>query len=119
VWAISPSERLKAKYFDRLIRLGRSFETAGHIERAVGLYERGLEIDDCMEEIYQRLMICYRHLGKRTKALVVFDRCKKALDATLGIEPSDETEAIHSEVLSQLGRLRIVRTNDRKRTGTL
>jgi DNA-binding SARP family transcriptional activator len=115
VWTISPSERLKAKYFDRLMWLGRSLETAGHIESAVGLYERGLGIDDCMEEIYQRLMICYRHLGKRTKALAVYDRCQKALDATLGIEPSKETEAIHSEFLSQRGRLRVVRTNDRHR----
>jgi DNA-binding SARP family transcriptional activator len=45
----------------------------------------------------------------------VYDRCKKTLDATLGIEPSDETEAIHSEIFSQRGRLRLVGTNDHHR----
>jgi len=115
VWVISPSERLKAKYFNRLMQLGRVLETAGHIERAVNLYERGLGIDDCMEEIYQRLMICHRHLGQRVKALAAYERCKKALDATLCIEPSDETEAIHSEILSHRRRLRLIRTNDRHR----
>jgi len=115
VWTISPLERLKTKYLNRVLRLGRSLETAGHIERAVGLYERGLGIDDCMEEIYQRLMICYRHLGKRARALATYDRCKKSLDVALDIEPSDETEAIRAEILSQRGRLRLVHLDDRHR----
>jgi LuxR family maltose regulon positive regulatory protein len=99
-WVISPSERLKAKYFKRLLRLGSSLESAGHIERASILYERGLEIDDSMEELYQRLMVCCRTLGKRSQALAAYDRCRKILNSTLGIEPSDETEAIRSSILS-------------------
>jgi LuxR family maltose regulon positive regulatory protein len=99
-WVISPSERLKAKYFKRLLRLGSSLEAAGYIERALRLYERGLEIDDSMEELYQRLMICYRTLGKRGQALAAYDRCRKILNSTLGIEPSHETEVIRSSILS-------------------
>jgi len=98
-WVISPSERVKAKYFKRLLRLGSSLESAGHIERAILLYERGLEIDDCMEEIYQRLMVCYSSLGKRGQALAAYDRCRKILNSTLGIEPSKETEVIRSSIL--------------------
>jgi LuxR family transcriptional regulator, maltose regulon positive regulatory protein len=99
-WVLSPSERLKAKYFKRLLQLGSSLESEGHIERAFRLYERGLEIDDCMEELYQRLMACYRTLGKRGQALALYDRCRRILYSTLGIEPSDETEAIRSSILS-------------------
>lgn len=100
-WVISPLERLKAKYFKRLVHLGSSLEAAGRIERASHLYERGLEIDDCMEEIYQRLMVCYRSLGKRGQALAAYDRCRKVLDLNLGISPSDETEAIRSSILQK------------------
>jgi len=99
-WVISPSERLKAKYFKKMLLLGSSLESAGHIERALRLYERGLEVDDSMEEIYQRLMVCYRTLGKRSQALAAYVRCRKILNSTLGIEPSDETELIRSSILS-------------------
>jgi LuxR family transcriptional regulator, maltose regulon positive regulatory protein len=108
-WVASPSERLKAKYFKRLLSLGHSLESSGHFERAARLYERGLEIDDCMEEIYQRLMVCYKCLGKRSGALAAYDRCRRVLTSSLGIEPSEETKEIRISILSKQGLLRIVK----------
>jgi LuxR family transcriptional regulator, maltose regulon positive regulatory protein len=110
-WVVSPSERLKAKYFKKLLYLGHSLESAGHFERAAHHYERGLEVDDRVEEIYQRLMVCYSRIGKRGEAMATYDRCRRVLASSLGIEPSDETRDIRMSIFSQQRFLRIVKEN--------
>ncbi|MGZ3605658.1 MAG: bacterial transcriptional activator domain-containing protein, partial [Thermodesulfobacteriota bacterium] len=62
-------------------------------ERALEIFELALNINPFAEELYQQLMICYRHLGENAKAVAVYARCKKTLHAS-GIEPSAKTEAI-------------------------
>jgi LuxR family transcriptional regulator, maltose regulon positive regulatory protein len=111
-WVISPLERIKTKFINKLLQLCQSFENSGHLKRAVQFYERGLEVDDCTEEIYQHLMVLYLRLGKRTDALAAYERCRKVLSSCLGIEPSKETEEIRASVLSQRGLIRIVQKSN-------
>jgi LuxR family transcriptional regulator, maltose regulon positive regulatory protein len=108
-WVISPAERLKTKFINKLLHLCRSLENSGNINNAIDLYKRGLEVDDCVEEIYQRLMILSLRLGKKADALAVYDRCTKVLHACLGIGPSEETEKIRASILSERGPLRVVK----------
>ena len=61
---------------------------------AIRCYEKALEVDDLVEEFYQHLMICHQQLGRRSKALAVYSRCRSVLEARLGIEPSARTEAL-------------------------
>jgi DNA-binding SARP family transcriptional activator len=114
-WIIPPAERLKSKYFKRLLQIGRAMEQAGQAERAVQLYEKGLEVDDCSEELYRRLMVHYRNLGKMGEALALYERCRKLLSNSLGIAPSPETEAVREALLSRSGHLRVVHTENRPR----
>jgi LuxR family maltose regulon positive regulatory protein len=100
-WMVSPSERLRSKYLKGVWWLGHCLETAGHWEKAAGYYDRCLEADDCMEEMYRRLMVCYKHLGKRSEALSVYQRCRKTLSSVLGVDPSPETDAIRDSILSE------------------
>lgn len=98
-WAIPLRERLRSKFLRGVIRLGQHREENKQWKKAVECYQRGLEVDSLAEDFYQRLMICYHQLGLRAEALAVYDRCKKILSATLGIDPSDKTEKIRKTIL--------------------
>jgi DNA-binding SARP family transcriptional activator len=99
-WKVSIRERLRSKFLESIVTLGRYWKNSEHFENAIECYQRGLEVDDLAEEFYQGLMICYHHFGQRAKALSIYNRCKKILSATLGINPSPKTEAIRRSLLS-------------------
>lgn len=100
-WKIALCERLRSKFLRGVGTLGHYWERGGQWEKAIECYQRGLEVDDVAEEFYRRLMACYHRLGRRAEALSVYDRCKRMLSATLGTEPSPETEAIRKAILCE------------------
>jgi DNA-binding SARP family transcriptional activator len=100
LWMVLLSERLRGKYVQSVWWLGQTLEAAGRWDTAVAYYELCLEVDECMEEIYRRLMVCYQNLGRRSEALSVYQRCRKTLSAILGITPSQETEAVRTSIIS-------------------
>ena len=97
-WTISLRERCRSKFLRGVSTLCRHWEKTGQLEKAVQCYQRGLEADDLAEELYQRLMTCYHRLGRRAEMLSVYERCKRVLSASLGIEPSSETKAIRKSI---------------------
>jgi DNA-binding SARP family transcriptional activator len=103
-WLISPRERLKSKFVRSLIWLGSHWQRSKEWEKAIESYLRGLEIDDLAEELYRELMACYQCLGRRAEALSIYQRCRKTLSATLGIEPSPHTEEIYRSIMVNVKR---------------
>ena len=99
-WTISCRERLQAKFRRLIIRLGDNLETARQWEKAVGNYQRGIEMDGLAEEFYQRLMVCHERLGQRAEAIAVYRRLKNTLSAVFGIGPSPKTKAIYKTIIS-------------------
>ena len=97
---VSISERLRIKFLESVGRLGLYWRQAEQWEKAIECYQRGLEVDDLAEEFYQELMDCYQHVGQKAKALSVYNRCKRILSSTLGIEPSSKTEVIYKSLLA-------------------
>jgi DNA-binding SARP family transcriptional activator len=97
-WMVSPSERLRNKYFKAASDLGRMLEAEDRYNEAVKHYEHMLEKDDCREETFQRLMTCHAKLGQISEALAVYQRCSKTLSSVLGIAPSPATEAIRASL---------------------
>jgi LuxR family maltose regulon positive regulatory protein len=97
-WVVSMRERLRSKFLRSVKWLGHYWEQAKKYEKALEFYQRGLEVDDLAEELYRRLMICHQRLGQKAEALSVYNRCKKILSTTLGIEPSPETQAIYKSL---------------------
>jgi len=93
-WIISTRERCRSRFIRGLTWLGHYWQNQKEWEKAIESYQRGLEIDDVAEDLYQQLMICFRELGRRAEALSVYQRCRKALSGILGIDPSPKTEAI-------------------------
>jgi DNA-binding SARP family transcriptional activator len=93
-WALAARERLRSKFLRHTEGLARRRALAGRWAEAADCYERGLEVDDLAEELYRGLMECHRALGRRAEALAVYDRCRRALSAGLGVAPSPATEAL-------------------------
>ncbi len=100
-WMVSIRERLRRKFLRNVSWLANYWEQSENWEKAVECYERGLEVDDLAEELYRHLMMCYHHLGRQAEALSVYNRCKRTLSASLGIEPSSETETIYRTIFTQ------------------
>jgi ATP/maltotriose-dependent transcriptional regulator MalT/DNA-binding SARP family transcriptional activator len=94
VWIIAPRERLRARVLRELAELARENEMAGDLDGAVSWYLKALEIDDCAEEFYRRLISVYQRLGRWAEAMALYQRCRSTLSAALGVAPSSETEAI-------------------------
>jgi DNA-binding SARP family transcriptional activator len=94
-WAISYRERLRSKFLRAIGKLGRLYEQKGEREKAVELYQIGLEVDGLAEQFYQRLMLCHYASGRKAEALAVYARCSETLTKILGIEPSPQTRTIY------------------------
>jgi LuxR family maltose regulon positive regulatory protein len=100
MWVVTLREHLRNRFMQTVKNLGAYRENIGQWDQAINCYQKGLEVDDLAEEFYQRLMICYQHLGFRSDAFSVYQRCRKTLTAALGIAPSPETRAIYESLLS-------------------
>ena len=98
-WAVSPRERLRSKFLLAVNRRGSDLMATGQWERAAAYYRRSLDVDDLAEETYQRLMQCLQHMGRKTDALSVYDRCRHTLHAAFDLEPSSETRAIYRSLM--------------------
>jgi len=99
-WTDSLRERLRNKFLRCVEKLGHYWENSGQWEKAVEYYQRGLEIDELIEEFYQHLMVSYQKLDQPTKALSVYNRCKKTLSSALGIEPSLKTQTLYKSLIA-------------------
>jgi DNA-binding SARP family transcriptional activator len=102
-WAAAPRDRLRTRFLRVVERLGEYWEKIGRIERAVECYSRCLDVEDQAEELYRRLMLCLNRLGRTAEAVRVYSRCKRALSEA-GAEPSRETRALGTALLSAHGR---------------
>jgi len=98
-WAHSARERLRSKFVRLIVNAGYSWERAGVWHKAAEYYQKGLEIDDLVEEFYQRLLVCYHHLGKRGEALVLYGHCRTVL-AMQCLKPTAKTKAAYEAVIN-------------------
>ncbi len=73
-------------------------EAAGHWEKAMAHYLKGLEADDLVEAFHLGLMRCYRALGRPAEAITAFRRLRQTLSVVLGIAPSPAAEALAQEL---------------------
>ncbi len=98
-WAVSHREKLRSKFLRLTGSLGAYFWKRKECEQAVVCYQKGLEVNDLAEDLYQRLMKSYKCLNRPSEAISVYKRCKDVLFANLSIEPSYETKAIYESIL--------------------
>lgn len=97
-YAVLRREKLKSRLLGVIGIIGRHHEKAEDWEIAADYYTKGIEIDGMAEELYRRLMICYRNLGNNASAAKAYNRCRSLLQTEFGIEPSPETTAVYSAI---------------------
>lgn len=97
-WLLSVRETLKLQVSSALRDLGSHFETLHQPEHAIWCYRQAIAADPLAEELYQRLMLCLYHCGRKAEAMVTYDRCCRTLAAMLQISPSPKTEHIHQSL---------------------
>jgi ATP/maltotriose-dependent transcriptional regulator MalT/DNA-binding SARP family transcriptional activator len=102
-WMLPMREKLRSKFLRQLAAVGDYWEALEQWDKAIELYQRGLELDHLSEELYRRLMRVYRHCGQSASALEAYRRCRKMLSVVLGVKPSPQTELIYQN-LSQSSR---------------
>jgi len=99
-WAVSSRERLRGRFIQFVEVAGRELEAGRQFDQARDWYLRGLEADDLAETFYQGLMRCYEAAGRRVEALSVFRRMRQTFSVTLGVAPSEQSEALYRSLLA-------------------
>jgi DNA-binding SARP family transcriptional activator len=101
-WSVSLRERLRMRFIQHLLAAGRYWEARGLWDKAIACYQRGLEVDDLIEDFYQRLMVCCLETHSISEGLAVYRRCRKVLSIVLGLQPAPETEALHYTLMGAI-----------------
>lgn len=99
-WALSVRENLRSRYLRLVSKLGDLLEGRNDLESALQWYERALEIDDLVEEFYQRLIGGYQQRGCKAEAIAVYERCARRFATEFGITPSNKTLAMVGKIKS-------------------
>lgn len=93
-WAAGQRERLHRQASEALLALAGYHERRGELAEATRCLQRQLELEPWHEEAHRQLMRVLAHQGRRSEALVQYQRCRQALESELGLEPDPETEAL-------------------------
>lgn len=97
-WSLSLREKLRSRWLrvlrSSIVQLGQR----GECEAVVYWYGKAIEVNPLAEECYRGLMGCLAGAGQRAEALAIYDQCRTALAAHLGIEPSAKTVAIYKAI---------------------
>jgi DNA-binding SARP family transcriptional activator len=99
-WATPWRERLIDRYVQLLTALSDAHDQAGDLNQALETARRLVELDPLNEASHRRLMVACARTGRRGHALRQFLACRHALVTELGVEPGEETRALHRRVLA-------------------
>ncbi|MFI6318009.1 ATP-binding protein [Nonomuraea sp. NPDC050556] len=87
----------------RLLLLAERLEAdlrAGHAAEVVGELQQLVLAQPLSERFQAQLMRALRQSGRRSEALAVYDRARRALAEELGVDPGAELRRLHQQLLS-------------------
>jgi DNA-binding SARP family transcriptional activator len=102
-WQYFQAERLRRELAGTLERLAAAQVGQHRWDEAVDAARRFLSLDPLHEPAHRQLMRIYAWSGRRGAALRQFQACQRVLADELGVEPLEETVAVHQAI--QTGRL--------------
>ena len=100
-WLLGRRQRLASQMFRGLMALAGLWEARGQPARAELTYRRGVELDAASESLYRLLIAVQLKQGHLAEALQTYGLCRQMLAATLGVEPSSETQALYRGILAR------------------
>jgi DNA-binding SARP family transcriptional activator len=100
-WSIGLAERLRSRMIRCTLAVGCYWEEQSECDRAIGTYQKGLEIVSLIEVFYQRVMHCYERLQRPAEAIATYERCRRVLAEALKVAPGEETVRLYLEIRSR------------------
>ena len=94
-WQYFQAERLRRELAGTLERLAAAQIGQHRWDDAVDAARRWLALDPLHEPAHRQLMRIYSWSGRRGAALRQFQACQRVLEEELGVEPLEETVAVH------------------------
>lgn len=98
-WIVWERERLAAVFDRRMARLLDYLAAEGRWDEALAWAERRIALGDVPEPAYRALMQAYAARGDAGRVMATYQRCRKALQDELGVEPSDETRQLAEHLI--------------------
>jgi DNA-binding SARP family transcriptional activator len=98
-WASDARDTYRARLLTALLDAAGHALAAGRSREAVRLAERAVGLDPVAERGWAVAIAGHRALGDRVAALRAYDRCRRQLADTLGVEPSPATRALFLDLL--------------------
>lgn len=99
-WTREWRDALADLHRELLAALADAHAQAGDHGAALRTARRMLDADRLDEGAHRRVMAGYAALGRRTRALEQYLRCRRELVDAAGIEPARETAALHARILA-------------------
>jgi DNA-binding SARP family transcriptional activator/DNA-binding NarL/FixJ family response regulator len=97
-WLSLDRENLKEVYLVILDKISENFICHKKYHKAIRVCENILEKDNCREDIYRRLMICYYRVGQRDKSLRLFRKCSTVLKEELEVKLATSTIELYRKI---------------------
>ena len=98
-WAAAERARYTDRQVQALVGAGRLALLTGDPAQALDLGERAVALNPLAEAAYQVQMTAAYSLFRQDEALAAFERCRRLLAEELGVDPLDETVALHLSIL--------------------
>jgi DNA-binding SARP family transcriptional activator len=102
-WAIDARDTYRVRLLAALLDGAGHALAAGRSREAVRLAERAVGLDPVAERGWAVAIAAHRALGDRVAALRAYDRCRRELADTLGVEPSPATRSLFLDLLHDDG----------------
>lgn len=97
-WMRLQQERFHRLAVEALHRLARCHELRGDAERALQCLRRHLQLEPWSEDAHRQVMRLLAATGRRDAALAQYQACRQVLEAELGVEPAEGTEALYRSI---------------------
>ncbi len=99
-WVVLERERLRGLADARLHLLLERLQEDGRWPEAVRWAERWIAGGEVPEPAYRALMRAHHRLGDVAAATAAYQRCVEALQAELGVAPSEQTTELYAQISS-------------------
>jgi DNA-binding SARP family transcriptional activator/predicted ATPase len=99
-WLLFKQEHIDRQMLSALHRLTQIHAALGEYERAEPYARRLLALEPWDEEAHRQLMHLLALSGRRGAALAQYETCRRLLAEELGVDPADETTALHERIRS-------------------
>lgn len=97
-WALCERVRVQNRYCRILEWLMAHYALTGQTDRGIDCGQRLLVCDPLREDIHREVIRLFLDNGQRSLALRQYERCCELVYTELGIEPMEETRALHSQI---------------------